>query len=60
MLHGEAVRFKIQELHALNTFTHEFSSIEYNAGGAKKGPRFNLPKSLKHENLVEVNMSALA
>ena len=24
------------------------------------GPKFNLPKTLKHESLVEVNMSALA
>lgn len=32
-LHGDATRFKIEELHALNTFTHEFSVIEYNAGG---------------------------
>jgi hypothetical protein len=59
-LHGETTRFKIQELHALNTFCHEFSAIEYNAGGAKSGPRFNLPRSLKHESLVEINMSALA
>lgn len=60
-LHTDATRFKIQELHALNTFCHEFSAIEYNIGGAQKtGPRFNLPRSLKHDNLIEVNMSALA
>ena len=56
----EASRFKIQELHALNSFCHEFSSIEYNAGGSATGARFILPKSLKHDNLVEMNMSALA
>lgn len=33
--------------------------IEYNLGGAKSGPRFYLPKSLKHDNLVEINMSAI-
>jgi hypothetical protein len=60
VLHGDLTRFKIQELHALNTFSQEFSAIEYNAGGAEAGARFNLPKSLKHDNLVEINMSALS
>lgn len=59
-VHGEMARFKVQELHALNSFSHEFSSIDFNVGGADKGARFNLPKTLKHDNLVEVNMSALA
>lgn len=59
-LHSDATRFKIQELHALNSFCHEFSAIEYNCGGHTNGPKFNLPKSLKHDNLIEVNMSALA
>lgn len=57
---ADQARFKIQELHALNTFSGQFSLIEYNLGGPSSGPRFNLPRSLKHENLVEVNMSALA
>lgn len=57
---ADLVRFKIQELHALNSFSRQFSLIEYNMGGSVKGSRFNLPRSLKHENLVEVNMSALA
>jgi hypothetical protein len=29
----DAVRFKIQELHALNTFCKQFSAIDYNVGG---------------------------
>lgn len=29
-------------------------------GGASNGARLNLPKTLKHDNLVELNMSALA
>ena len=59
-LHSEMGRFKVQELHVLNSFSHEFSSIEYNAGGSVNGARFNLPKTLKHDNLVELNMSALS
>ena len=58
-MHTDITRFKIQELHTLNTFSHEFSSIEYNAGGPATGPRFQLSRSLKHESLVEVNMSTL-
>lgn len=59
-LHSEMGRFKVQELHVLNSFSQEFSSIEYNAGGSHTGARFNLPKTLKHDNLVELNMSALS
>ena len=59
-LHGDATRFKIQELHALNSFSQCFSAIEYNVGGAAPGARFTLSRSLKHENLVEINMSALS
>lgn len=59
-LHSELGRFKVQELHVLNSFSHEFSSIEYNVGGSLSGARFNLPKTLKHDNLVELNMSALS
>lgn len=58
-LHSEQPRFKVQELHALNTFAFEFSSISYNLGGPATGSRFRLPKTLKHDSLVEVNMSAL-
>ena len=58
-LHADQTRFKVQELHALNTFAHEFSSIAYNLGGPASGSRFRLPRSLKHDSLVEVNMSAL-
>ncbi len=59
-LHSELGRFKVQELHVLNSFSQEFSSIEYNVGGSSSGARFNLPKTLKHDNLVELNMSALS
>lgn len=59
-MHVELGRFKVQELHMLNSFSHEFSAIEYNAGGSSNGARFNLPKTLKHDNLVELNMSALS
>jgi len=58
--HAEMARFKVQELHALNSFSHEFSAIDFNVGGAVSGARFNLPKTIKHDNFVEVNMSALA
>lgn len=59
-VHAELGRFKVQELHMLNSFVHEFSAIEYNVGGSSNGARFNLPKTLKHDNLVELNMSALS
>ena len=59
-MHAELGRFKVQELHMLNSFSHEFSAIEYNLGGLTTGAKFNLSKTLKHDNLVELNMSALA
>jgi len=50
----DAARFKIQEYHTLNNFYNGFNLIEY-TGNAK----FVLPKSLKHDNLVEVNINAM-
>ena len=44
----------------MNSFSQGFSAIEYNLGGAATGARFTLSKSLKHDNLVEINMSALS
>lgn len=33
-LHGDLARFKVQELHTLNSFALGFASIGYNAGGS--------------------------
>lgn len=50
----DQTRFKVQEIHMLNSFYQDLNQIEYNASNAK----IHLPKSIKHENLVEINMNA--
>jgi len=54
MANADQGRFLVQELHTLNSFYNGFNSIEY-----EKQSRFTLPKSLAHNNLVEVNIHAL-
>lgn len=49
----DQTRFKVQEIHTLNSFYKDLNSIEY-----PDKSKFQLPKSLKHENLVEINMNA--
>ena len=51
--HTDLSRFKVQEIHTLNSFQQEFNQVEYGANA-----RFALPKTLRHENLVEINLSA--
>jgi len=51
---GDQARFLVQELHTLNSFYSGFNTIEY-----LKQSKFSLPKSLLHNNLVEVNIHAL-
>jgi hypothetical protein len=50
---NDMTRFKVQEIYTLNHFYHDFNQIEYNSLA-----KFSLPKTLKHENLVETNMNA--
>ncbi len=50
---SDLTRFKIQEIHTLNSFYHEVNSIEYSQKAT-----FQLPKSLRHDNLIELNMNA--
>jgi hypothetical protein len=38
----------------LNKIIDSFSSVDY-----KSGSRFSLPKSISHNNLVEININAL-
>lgn len=49
----DLTRFKIQEIHTLNSFYQEFNQIEYAAKS-----KFQLPKTLKNDNLIEINMNA--
>ncbi len=51
--HSELTRFKVQEIHTLNSFYQDFNQIEYSAQA-----RFTLPKTIKHENLIELNVNA--
>lgn len=51
--HADQTRFKVQEIHLLNSFYHDVNHIEY-MGNAK----FHLNKTLKNENLVEINLNA--
>lgn len=50
---SDLTRFKVQEIHTLNSFYNEFNHIEY-----RDDAIVHLPKTLKHENLVELNMNA--
>ena len=53
---ADAARFKIQELHMLNSLLSSgFSQVDYRASS-----KFNLSKSLKNQILIEVNMNALS
>lgn len=47
-------RFKTQELHLLNNLLNCFLQVDYTAQS-----KFDLPKSVTHNNLVELNMNAL-
>lgn len=40
-------------MHMLNSFYQDFNSIEYN-----EKVKLGIPKSLIHENLIELNMNA--
>ena len=51
----DMARFKVQEFHQLTNFIHELNLIEY-----EEGMKLNVPSSIKHENLVELNMNAFA
>jgi hypothetical protein len=46
-------RFKVQELHQLTTFYNEFNLIEYG-----ENMKVHVPKTIKNDNLVELNMNA--
>ena len=51
--HADQTRFKVQEIHLLNSFYHDVNHIEY-----MPSAKFHLPKTLKNENLVEINLNA--
>ena len=50
---SDLTRFKVQEIHTLNSFYHEVNLIQYNDKST-----LNLPKNLRHDNLIELNMNA--
>jgi hypothetical protein len=51
---SDTARFKTQELHMLNQLLSCFVQVDY-----PQVARFNLPKTVTHNNLVELNMNAL-
>lgn len=51
---GDVARFKIQELHLINSLCNCFNQVEY-----FKSSKFDLSSSLKHHNLVEANLTAM-
>ena len=50
---ADLVRFKVQEIHTLNQFYQQYSRIEY-----QKSSRLQISKSIKNENLIELNVNA--
>ena len=51
--HSEQTRFKVQELHLLNSFYHDLNQIEYD-----QFAKLSVSKTLKNEMLVEFNVNA--
>lgn len=49
----DQTRFKVQEIHTLNSLYQDLNHIEFG-----EQSKFELPKTLKHENLVEINLNA--
>lgn len=54
VIEQDRARFKTQELHLLNNLLNCFLQVDYTAQS-----KFDLPKSVTHNNLVELNMNAL-
>lgn len=50
---SDLTRFKVQEIHTLTSFYNEFNLIEF-----REDALMTLPKTIKNENLVEINVSA--
>lgn len=50
----DMARLKTQELHMLNNLMDCFLQVDYVAGS-----KFDLPRSITHNSLVEMNMNAL-
>jgi hypothetical protein len=50
---SDITRFKVQELHMINSFSNYLNKIEYNASS-----KIRIPKTIKNENLVELNLNA--
>jgi len=55
VIEQDMARFKTQELHLLNNLLNCFVSVDYSASNST----INLPKSITHNNLVELNMNTL-
>jgi len=53
MTQGDLLRFKVAELHSLCNFYNEYNSICF-----PEDARISVPKSIKNENLIEVNLNA--
>lgn len=54
VIEQDMARFKTQELHLLNNLLNCFLSVDYTTSST-----INLPKSITHNNLVELNMNTL-
>jgi hypothetical protein len=54
VIEQDMARFKTQELHLLNNLLNCFLSVDYTTNST-----INLPKSITHNNLVELNMNTL-
>ena len=54
VVEADLARFKTQELHMLNSLLNCFLQVDY-----VPSQKLNLPKTVAHNNLVELNMNAL-
>lgn len=56
----DQIRFKVQEMHALNKLVHQYSAISYKTDAEKNQCWFDFSKTIRNNILIELNINALS
>ena len=56
----DQIRFKVQEMHALNNLVHQYSSISYKTDPERNSCWFDFSKTIRNNILIELNINALS
>lgn len=56
----DQIRFKVQEMHALNNLVNQYSSISYKIDSEKSTCWFDFSKTIRNNILIELNINALS